>query len=220
MRNKKSWVVGWIMLLGALVSSCAKAQVPTLVASYPKPSGGNSSWEKKDGPVVVETVDLMLEVSDPDGAAEKTARLAYGYGGYEADRYGWDAEDGRNVSQEIYVPLDQSDNLHTRLLQMGWKNRESVVRHSNSWYGPGQGWAQFSIRFLPARQTVDWGDSFDDWGHSHGENFLIPVRRFFVEAATVIKQLIASLLLAAAVVIPSTLMIVGMVTTARWFFRR
>jgi len=221
MRSKNRWRIGWIMLLGVFITSCAKAQVPTLVASYPMPSpGGNSSEGIKDGPVVVETVYLTLEVSDPDGAAEKTARLAYGYGGYEADRYAWDAEEGRTVSQEIFVPLDQSDNLHARLLQMGWKNRESVVRHSNSWYGPGQDWAQFSIQFLPARRTVDWGDSFDDWRQSHGEDFLSSVCRFFVEAATVLKQFIASLLLAAAVVIPCVMMIVGVVTTIRWLFRR
>jgi hypothetical protein len=214
MRIQKRWVVGWIVLLGAFVASCGKAQAPMLVASYPLSSSeGNSSRGIMDGPLVIETVYLTLEVNDPDGAAETAARLADGYGGYEADRYAWDGEDGRTVAQEVFVPIDQSDNLHTRLLQMGRKNRESVVRQSDAWYGPGYGWAQFSIQYLPSRHAAEWDHSFE-------EDLLSSICRFFVEAATVLKQLLASLLLAAAVVISCVMMIVGAVTTIRWLVRR
>jgi hypothetical protein len=222
MRIKKRWRIGWwVLLLEVLVTSCARAQAPTLVASYPlSSSGGNSARAAMGGPVVVETVALAFEVGDPEGAADTAARLANGCGGYEADRYAWNSDGGRVVSQEIFVPIDRSNDLHARLLQMGWKNRESDIRRSNSWSGPGEGWAQYSIQFLPAWQKVEWNGSTDDWGHSHMEKFLGSICRFFGEAAAVIKQLMASLLLAAAVVIPCVLMIVGIATTIRWLFNR
>ena len=221
MKVHKYCLAGWIVLVGAFIAACGSAQAPTLVASYPKPtSGSHSSAAIADGPVVVETVYLALEVQDPDNAAGQTARLANGYGGYEADRYGWESGDGRTVYQEIFIPLEQAENFRLRLLQMGWKNRESVVRHSSVWHGAGEGWAQFSIQFLPARQTIDGGDSYDPREHSHVKDFLSSVCRFFVEAAVVRKRLIASLLLAAAVAIPCVMMIVGIIATIRWIFRR
>jgi hypothetical protein len=214
MKIQKRWMIGWIVLLGTFFTACGSAQAPTLVASYPKLSTGEDfSSAAIEGPVVLETVYLALEVNDPEGAAEKAAWMAYGYGGCETSRYAWYADGGLAVSQEILVPLDQSENLRARLLQMGWKTDESVVRHSDSWFGPGDGRAQFSIQYLPARYEIEWD-------HSHVEDFLSSVCRFFMETAVVFKQFMASLLLAAAVVIPIFLMIVGAFTTVRWLFKR
>ncbi|MBN2085220.1 MAG: hypothetical protein JW748_08325 [Anaerolineales bacterium] len=214
MRVQQRWMIGWIVLAGAFTVSCAKAQAPTRVASYPLPSsGGISSGGIADGLIVVETVYLTLEVGDPDGAAEKAAGLAYGYGGYEADRYAWQVMDGRTVSQEIFVPIDRSDDLHTRLLQMGRKDRDSLVRHSSGWYGPGEGWAQFSIQYRTGPPEIEWDPS-------GMEDFLNSVWRFFEGAAAFLMKIVAALLLAAAVVIPCLMMIVGIVTTVRWLLRR
>ncbi len=211
MKNRRRWMIGWIVLLGVFAASCAKAQAPTLVASYPKDSsGGNPPRAFVDGPVVVETVNLTLAVDDPDGAAEQAARWAYEYGGYESGRYAGQAE-GRIVSQEIFVPLDRSDSLHARLLQMGWKENESVARQSDGGYRP-ESWAQFSIRY---QARPDAG-----WGHWHGEDFLRRVCGFFEGAAAFLSQLAVSLLLAAAIVIPGVFVIVGGITTVRWLFRR
>ena len=213
MKIQKHWMIGWIVLLGAFAASCAKAQAPTLVASYPiASSGGNSPRTFMDGPVVVETVYLTLEVSDPDGAAEETAHLAYEYGGYEGDRDAWYADGGRIVSQNIFMPLDRSDAFYARLWQMGWKEKESVTRHTDAGYGHPESWAQFSIQYRIRHET--------DWDHPHGEDFLRWMCGFFEGAAAFLAQLAASLLLAAAIVIPGVMLIVGIVTTIRWLFRR
>jgi hypothetical protein len=212
MKNQKRWMIGWIVLLGAFAASCAKAQAPTLVASYPKDtSGGNPPRAYTGGPVVVETVSLTLAVDDPDGAAEEAARWAYEYGGYESGRYAWQAEEGRIISQEIFVPLDRSEALHARLLQMGRKENESVARQSEGGYRP-ESWAQFSIQY---QARPDAG-----WGHRHGGDFLRWVCGFFGGAAAFLSQLAVSLLLAAAIVIPGVFFIVGVITTVRWLFRR
>jgi hypothetical protein len=213
MKIRRCWMIGWIVLLGAFAASCAQAQAPTLVASYPKDSsGGNPPRVFVDGPVVVETVSLTLAVSDPDGAAEETARWAYEYGGYESGRYAWQAGDGRIVSQEIFLPLNRSDAFHERLLQMGWKENESITRHTDAGYGHLESWAQFSIQY---RTRPEAG-----WNHPHGEDFLRWVCGYFEGAAVFLSQLAVSLLLAAAIVIPGVFIIVGGITTIRWLFRR
>ncbi len=213
MKKQKRWMIGWIVWLGALAASCAPAQAPTLVASYPKVSaGGNSPGMFADGPVVVENVCLTLEVGDLDGAAEEAARWAFEYGGYESGRYAWQAGEGRIVSQEIFVPLDRSDTFHTRLLQMGWKEKESVTRHSEGGYSHPESWAQFSIQYRIRHEA--------GWDHPHGDDFLRWVCGFFEGAAAFLSQMAVSLILAAAILIPGVFIIVGAVTTIRWLLKR
>ena len=119
---------GWFVLLGVFLAACANAEAPTLVASFPlRSSTDNSSRGVAGNPVVVETIFLTLEVDSPDRAADQAERLAVGYGGYETNRYAWNSDGGRTVSQEIFVPLDRADSLHMHLLQMGRKIQESVV---------------------------------------------------------------------------------------------
>ncbi len=214
MKHQIRWAMGSIVLLGAFVAACGAAPTPKQVASFPNlPSGENSSLAVTDRPVVLETVYLVMEVNDPDEAAEKAARLAYGYGGYENNRYAWIADDGRAVSQEIFVPLDQAENFRARLLQLGWKTDESIIRHPEDMYGTGYGWAQFSIQFLPFRHAIEWNNPLED-------RFLQAICGFIVGAAVVLVRAAASLLLAAIVVIPIVLMVVGAFTSVRWLFRK
>jgi hypothetical protein len=203
-----------MVVLGAVATACGAAPTPLVVASYPKvPSGGNSSVAFADGPGIVETVYLVLEVDNPDGAAENAAQLAYGYGGYETDRYAWFADGGRAVSQEIFVPIDQAVALHARLLKMGRKNQDSGVRAPETMYGSGYDWAQFSIQYLPYRRTIEWHSS-------PGELFFQATCGFAARAAAVLVQVVASVLLAIAVVAPCGLIVVGAVTSIRWLLRK
>lgn len=214
MKIQIRWAMGSMVLLGAFVAGCGTGPTPQLVASYPLwPSGGIPFLSVGDGPVVMEIVYLTLEVKDPDEAAEKAARLANGCGGHENNRYAWYSEDGRAVSQEIFVPIDQAENLRVRLLQLGWKDRESIVRHSEDKYGPGYGWAQFSIQYLPLRHAIEWDDRMEG-------RFFQAICSFVIGAAAVIGQIAASLLLAIVVVTPCGLMIVGAFTTMRWLLRK
>jgi hypothetical protein len=221
MRFQKRFVRIWIVLLSMCLTACGADKALTLVASYPKSSSGGSALSAAaGGPVVVETVYLTLEMDNPEGAADSAARLVHGYGGYEADQYAWDSDDGRTVSQELFVPLGQAENLRLRLLQMGRTVRDSVVRDSTYGYLPGDGWAQFSIQYLPLRHTVEWDHSFDDWDHAYREDFLSKICAFFQQAAAVGLQWLAAFLLAAAVVIPCAWMGIGAVASIRWLFRR
>jgi hypothetical protein len=214
MRFQKRWVIGWMVLLGGMLAACGAAPTPRRVASYPKlPSGGNSSLAVADGPIVIETVFLAFEVNDPDEAAEKAAHLAYEYGGYENNRYGWYTDGGRAVSQEIFTPLDQADILRDRLLQMGRKNQESVARNPDGGYGYGSAWAQFSIEYLPLRPAIEWNNP------PAGE-FLRAICGFADEAATALGQVAFSFLLVALVLTPCGLMVVGAITLIRWLFRK
>jgi hypothetical protein len=219
MKRPKCRNTEWLVLLGGIAAACGAApmpqaaQTPQLVAAFPRSTaGGGSSVAAADGPVVRETIYLVLEASDPDEAAEKAARMAYGSGGYETNRYAWYADGGRTVSQELFVPLDQSGSLHARLLQLGWRKTESVVRHPEDSYSPGFGWAQFAIQFLPARPTIAWD------GLPH-RPFLQAICGFAV-AAAVLAKLAAAFVLAVVVVVPCGLMIVGAVTSVRWLIRR
>jgi hypothetical protein len=224
MKRQICWRTGWWVLLGALTAACGAApapqvaqvaQTPQMVASFPVvSSAGNSTAADPDGPVVVETVYLELEVYDPDDAAREAARLAGGYGGYETDRYGWYADGGRAVSQEILVPFDQADAFRSRLLQLGWARSESAVRHPEGDDSPWHCWTQFSIRYVSAeRPVVVWRDS-------PFHLFALAVCGFVVQVAAFLAELAAALLLAALVVIPCVWMAVGAVTTIRWLGKK
>ena len=221
MKSNQRRVLGGILLLGAFLAACAQAQAPTLVASYPLTSSvGDSSRSSTGNPVVVETVYLSLEVKSPDGAADQAQRLAVGYGGYETQRYGWNSDGVRNISQEILIPLDRAESLRSRLLEMGRKTREETVRTSKPWYGPGDAWAQFSIQYLEARSSSDWDRTRPDWDYSFKEDILNPVCAFLQALASIAAQWAAAFLIAAAVVIPCLWMLLGAVTSIRWLFRR
>jgi hypothetical protein len=210
----KALISGGLLLLAASVAACGAAPTPQLVASSPKlvSSGGTASSGVANGPVVVEAVYLTLEVSDPEGAAGEAARLACGYGGYENDRFAWQTDGGRAVAQEILVPLERSNDFLARLLQLGRKTQESSVRHPYGFYGPGNGWTEFSIQYMPREYLLEGGHSFARDIERAIWSFAAKAAAFFVQAA-------ASLMIAGAIVIPSAMMAVGVVTTIRWLFR-
>jgi len=214
MRFQNRWLVDGLVLLGAFTVACGAAPTPQRVASYPRsPSWGNVPSAVSDGLLVVETVYLTLEVNDPTEAAETAARWAVGYGGYENNRYTWQADGGRAVSQEIFISVDQSENLFQRLVQTGWKKQASIVRHPENPYSSGYGWAEFSIQYLPYGPAADWRNPLM-------EQIREAICRFAVGAAAFLMQAAASLLVAIALVIPCVLMVVGAVTLIRWLFRR
>jgi hypothetical protein len=220
MKKPSCWNPCWLIVLGVLGSACGAApesraaQTPQLVAAYPRAAAGEGSAQADpDGPVVWESVYLTLEVDDPEGAAGEAARAARGYGGYEAARYGWPAEGGRAVSQEIFVPAVRAEDFRRRLLQLGWKNEESVARRSDAGYGFEYGWTEFSIRYLPAERIYVGKPAFS-------EEILRAFCGWALQAALVLLHTAASILLAAAVAVPFLLMIVGAVTTVRWLLRK
>ena len=221
MKHPMRWTTGWYAVIAVLAAACGAAPAPMaaatpqMVAAFPAgPSGNLSPAGDPDGPAVAETVYLELEVSDPDGAAAEAARLARMYGGYETDRYGWFADGGRVVSQEILVPSGEADTFRSRLVQLGWKRSESVTRRPEGYDDPWYRWTQFSIRFVSEQRPVDgWHGSPFDW-------IALAVCGFLLEAAAVLARLIGALLLAAAVVIPCIWMIVGAVTTVRWLSKK
>ncbi|MBN1438167.1 MAG: hypothetical protein JW929_02050 [Anaerolineales bacterium] len=214
MGTSKILLSGGLLLAAAAAATCGAVKTYGAAGSDPKlvSSGGSVPYGTADGPVVVEAVYLTLEAGDPDAAAAEAARLARMYGGYEADRISWPAEGGKAVAQEIFVPLGRSDDFLARLLNMGCGIRESGTSRSFGYSGPGEGWAEFSIQYLPRRYPYAWDPGIERNLERAFFEFAAKAAAFFVQAA-------ASLLVACMVVIPCAMMAVGFVTTIRWLMR-
>jgi hypothetical protein len=110
------------------------------------------------------------------------------------------------------VPLERSDDFLARLLQLGRKTRESSTRRIENSYGPGNGWTEFSIQYIPRQYSIEWDHPFIRDCERTAWSYAIGAAAFIVKAA-------ASLLLALAVVFPCVMMAVGVVTTISWLFR-
>jgi hypothetical protein len=109
--------------------------------------------------------------------------------------------------------LIREEDFRLRLLQMGWKDQESVVRNPNDAYGDGYGWAEFSIQYLPYRYDAGRNNTFKlQMGQA--------VCALLAGAASFLLRAAASLFVAIAVVIPCVWMVVGAVTTIRWLLRK
>jgi hypothetical protein len=210
----------WIILLSMGAAACGAEKAAVLVASYPRASAGGRTFSvAADGPVVVETIFLTLEVNDPESAAESAAHLADGYGGYEGNRYAWDSGYGRTLSQEIFVPLDQAESLRMRLRQMGRTIEESIVRDSAAGYHPGESWAQFSTQYRIRPETADWNDwETGQTQHPERTDYFKHFCGFVEDAAAFLLQMGGGFLLAACFVIPLCLMIAGAIALIRRLF--
>jgi hypothetical protein len=206
MKTRNGLWIGELALLAAWTAACGAAPTPQQVAAYPRiPSGGNSA----DGPWVGETVYLTLAVDNPAAAADQAAGLAYGSGGYENNRYAWEADGGRAVSQIIFVPVERAEEFRLRLSGLGWKKSESQVGGAGDPYIAGAEWTEFSIQYFPRRPEPHWnGPSFEQLQHG--------ICGILGEAATFFSQAAASLLLIISVVLPCGLMIIGAAAVVRW----